>query len=365
MKIKSTIIHFIILFSCSLAKVAGQGFIYNSTTPEVEHVWTRVGDFSPKLRAVESAEFSNDGMFVVSGSKFGYKVMLWNVPDGSLVWTAEHESEVECVTFSPDDKRIATGGEDYFVRIWDTESGKELKSWEHPSGLDGITWSHDGKIIASGSEEGEAFFWDAETYELLWKLKVGSTINSLDFKKDDTQIVVGGNIQTPDPNTGQNIYTGFISLIDMKTKQVVRSYGEHKASVKSVRLSMDEKYVASGGFANEARLFELETGKEVKTFSESMRVEAVAFTPDGQYLVTGGHNKAVSFYRLSDLKKAMEVPCPRTEYIDFTNDGRLMLTAHEDSGLISVHMMLSNTQHKQELYQKISGQQLNNRDLKH
>lgn len=348
-----------------ILSLQAQESIYNTEVPEVQHVWTRIGDFSPKLRAVEAAEFSNDGMLAVSGSKFGYKVMLWNVPDGSLVWSSAHESEVECVTFSPDDKRIATGGEDFFVRIWETKTGKELKSWEHPSGLDGITWSNDGKIIASGSEEGEAFFWDAETYELLWKIKVGSTINSLDFTNDDSKIVVGGNNQTPAPDSNGMIYTGFVKLIDINSKKEMRSYGAHSASVKSVRISMDEKYIACGGFANEAKLFELASGNEVKTFSESMRVEAVAFTQDGNYLATGGHNKAVSFYRLSDLKKVLEVPCPRTEYIDFSNDGRLMLTAHEDSGLVSVYMMLSNTQHKQELYHKLADEQLDNRDLKH
>ncbi|NJN24852.1 MAG: WD40 repeat domain-containing protein [Cyclobacteriaceae bacterium] len=342
-----------------------QNHIYNSEVPEIEHIWTRVADFSPKLRAVESAEISNDGMLAVSGSKFGYKVMLWNVPDGSLIWTAEHESEVECVTFSPDDKRIATGGEDYFVRIWDVETGKEIKSWEHPSGLDGITWSHDGTIIASGSEDGEAYFWDAETYDLLWKIKVGSTINSLNFTLDDKRILIGGNIQTPDPNTGATHYTGFARLVDMQSKNVIRSYGEHTASVKSVRISGDEQYIATGGFANEAKLFEMESGKELKTFSETMRVEAVAFTNDSQYLVTGGHNKRVTFYRLSDLEKVLEVPCPRVEYIDFSKDGRLMLTAHEDSGLINLYMVLSNMQHKQGLYQKVADDQLNNRDLKH
>jgi WD40 repeat protein len=347
-----------------VSNTIAQQSIYNTETPEVQKVWTRIADFSPKLRAVEAAEFSNDGTMAVSGSKFGYKVMLWDVIDGSLIWSAAHKSEVECVTFSPDDSRVATGGEDFYVRIWDTKTGKELKSWEHPSGLDGITWSHNGEIIASGSEDGEAFFWDADTYELLWKIKVGSTINSLDFTHDDNRILVGGNIQTPDPETGNTIYTGFVKLIDMQKKEVIRSYGKHSASVKSVRLSPDEKYVASGGFANEARLFELESGNEVMTFPSSMRVEAVDFTGDSNYLVTGGHTKTITFYRLSDLKKALEIPCPRIEYIDFTNDGRLMLTSHEDSGLISVYMLLSNTQHKQELYQKLSKEQLNNRDLK-
>ena len=131
--------------------------IYSPVQPEVFHVWTRVADFSPRLRAVEAAELSPAGRLAASGSKFGYKVMLWRVADGILVWEAEHESEVECVVFSPDGLRPASGGEDFFVRVWDVKSGEAIAAWEHPSRLDGITWSNQGHLIATGAENGDLF----------------------------------------------------------------------------------------------------------------------------------------------------------------------------------------------------------------
>lgn len=338
--------------------------IYNAEYPAVVPVWTRVADVSPRLRAVEAAEFSPDGQYAVSGSKFGYKVMLWRVADGTLLWEQAHESEVECVTFSPDGKRIATGGEDYFVRIWDTKTGKQLHSWEHDSGLDGITWSHDGKLIASGSEAGEAFLWDAQNYRLLGKVKVGSTINSLDFTKDDTKLVVAGNIQTPDPATGETHYGGFASLIDVASQKIIQSYAGHTASIKSVRISPDEQYIATGSFDSTARVYNLQSGELLKTLKEPLRIEAVAFSPDGNYLLTGGHQLLVTFYRTSDFEVAFKLPTPRTEYLDFSSDGRLLLTAHEDSGLISLFLLLSDTQGKQGFYQRVADEQLNNRDLK-
>ena len=338
--------------------------IYNEEFPMVVPVWHRVADFSPQLRAVEAAEFSPDGRYAVSGSKFGYKVMLWRVADGTLVWENEHESEVECVVFSPDGKRIATGGEDYFVRIWDTETGKQLHQWEHDSGLDGITWSHDGTLIASGSEAGEAFLWDASNYELLGKVKVGSTINSLDFTEDDTKLAVAGNVQYPDTTTGKTHYDGFAKLIDVKERKVIQEYKGHTASVKSVEISPNERWVATGSFDSTARVYDLKSGELIKAFKEPLRIEAIAFTPDGQYLLTGGHQLKVSFYRLSDFTLAYELPTPRTEYLDFSADGRLLLTAHEDSGLLSLFVMLSDTQSKQGLYHRVANEQLNNRDLK-
>lgn len=337
--------------------------IYNQQQPEIFPLWYRVADFSPRLRAVEAAEISPDGRWAVSGSKFGYKVMLWRIADGALAWEREHESEVECVAFSPDSKRVVTGGEDYFVRVWDVATGTQLHRWEHDSGLDGITWSNNGKFIASGSEEGEAYLWDADTYQLIGKVKTGSTINSLQFTKDDNHLVVGGNNQYLHPQSGKKIYDGFASLIDVAQRKIIRQYKGMTGSVKSVRISADEKWLATGGFDSTARVFDFQTAQLAQTFRFPSRVEAVAFSPDNTFLAVGSHEAYIGFFRLADWAPAYQLPCPRVEYLDFSQDGRLLLTAHEDSGLLSLYLFLSNSG-KTGVYQRISDQQLNNRDLK-
>ncbi len=355
----------LILFLSSVNIVSGQVYkIYDAEKPDIFPVWHRVADYAPVLRSVEAARLSPDGKLAVSASKFGYNLMVWRVADGYLLWESKQEAEIECVVFSPDGKRFATGDENYFVKIWNTETGKEMKVLEHDSGLDGITWSHDGKTIAAGSEKGDVWLWNADRYTLIGKIKVGSTVNSLDFSKNDSTLVVGGNIQTPDLQTNQTRYDGFVKLIDIATKQVIRDYKGPKGSVKSVRLSTDGKRIASGGFDNTARLFETETGKLVKEFAEPLKIEAVAFTADDQYLLSGGHQKKISFYRLKDMQLVYELPTPRTEYLDFSSDGRLLLTAHEDSGLLSLYMMISSVHNTPGLYQKIEQEKLNNRDLK-
>ena len=337
--------------------------IYNPQQPHIVNIWHRVGDFSTSLRSVEAAELSADGRYVVSGAKFGYSVMLWRAADGFLLWEKEHESEVECVMFSPDGQRIATGGEDYYLRIWDTESGEEIAKVEHASGIDGINWSHDGEIIATGDEEGNLSLWDAGSYRLLRKKQVGSTINSVQFTPDDEKILVGGNMQRKDEN-GRNVtYDGFAKLLDASTLETLTEYDGPEGSVKSVRMSNNEKYVATGDFDRKARLFDLETGELLHTFYEPEKIEAVAFTPDNAYLLTGGHDNQINFYRMSDFQKAYSLETVRTEYIDFSQDGRLLLTGHEDSGLLSLYLMVSNTNRIPGLYDRMSRQILNNRDM--
>ena len=337
--------------------------IFATDAPEIWPLWHRVADFSDRLRSVEACEFSPDGRLAASASKFGYRVMLWRVADGQLLWERQHESEVECLTFSPDGKRLASGGEDFFVRIWDVETGTELYQWEHDSGLDGITWSHDGRLIASGSEGGDAFLWDATNYRLVARIPAGSTINSLHFSSDDQWLAVGGNIQYPHPETGRTVYDGFVKVIDVAQRRVARTFEGPTGSVKSVRLSANGRWLASGGFDQTARLFNFKTGELLHTWTHPLRVEAVAFTPDNQFLLVGGHELSIKVYRLADYQLSTEIPSPRTEYLDISADGRLLLSGHEDSGLLSLRMFLSNTQHRGN-YHQLSDRQLNNRDLR-
>ncbi|QLE01624.1 WD40 repeat domain-containing protein [Galbibacter sp. BG1] len=347
-----------------LAANAQEESIYNGESVSLTNVWKRIADVSPKLRAVEAAELSPNGMYIVSGSKFGYAVMLWDVLDGSLLWKNYHESEVECVTFSPDNKRIATGGEDYLVKIWDVETGELIKDIDNKSGLDGITWSHDGNIIAAGTESGLVNLWDANTFELIKSVKVGSTVNSIQFTKDDTHFIAGGNYQNKEKNSNKVIYTGFAKLVNVASGEVIKDYGDHKASVKSVRISDNGKWVATASFDKSARMFDFESGKLLNQFQEEEKIEAVEFTRDSQFLVTGGHSMTVNFYRTEDYKLATAYPSPRTEYLHFSQDGRLLVTAHEDSGLLELHLFMSDTQNKDGFYHRIASEQLNNKDLK-
>lgn len=342
--------------------IAQEG-IYPGEAPSLEHIWTRIGDVSPKLRSVESAEFSPDGLTCISGSKFGYLLTLWNVADGTIIWQEKARAEIECVSFSPDGTLIACGDEDFFVTIREAESGKIVKSLEHDSGIDGLSWTHDGQYIVSGTEKGDLCFWDRKSWHLEKKRNCGSTINSIDFSADLSFVIVAGNNQIQQ-NDGSTLYRGFVSSYRLPDLELYQDYKGHTASVKSVRLSQNDSLAATASFDSTVCIWNIHSGELVHRFRESYRIEAVQFTPDGHFLISGGQSPQVRFYRMTDFTEAGRLDVPRAEYLDVSADGRLLLIACEDGGLIRLFMFLSQLQDKGSLYHKIADDQLDNRDLK-
>jgi WD40 repeat protein len=111
---------------------------------------------------VEQVSFSADGRRLLSAS-YDHTVRVWDVATGKELKRLS-VPEGLCGAFSPDGKRIVTGGirDHPNVCVWDAETGKELRRYEgHTAGVGNVTFFPDGKRIASASEDGTVRIWRA------------------------------------------------------------------------------------------------------------------------------------------------------------------------------------------------------------
>ena len=127
------------------------------------------------VRALESSGesrtgvFSPDGRFLVASSDRMGTIRVWDVATGRLDATlARHTQPVECLAFSPDTLKLASGGFDATVTIWDFPSRKPVLTYRgHSRGLAGLAFHPDGRSVASSgldaSGSGEIRLWDAST----------------------------------------------------------------------------------------------------------------------------------------------------------------------------------------------------------
>ena len=114
-------------------------------------------------RGVRDAVFSPDGKRIVSGGIDGM-IRMWDVDTGKELWGWKQSQDVLSVAFLPDGKRAVSGEAEGTIRIWDAAEGKELKKLTgHTGGVDALAVSPDGSLLVSAGADKTVRVWDTDT----------------------------------------------------------------------------------------------------------------------------------------------------------------------------------------------------------
>src|SRR6185295_9940688 len=144
-----------------------------------------VGTLDTHKREVFGVVFSRDGEHLALASRDG-TVKLWDDAkrldkkrldekrDARLPLRARVAGPGVNVAFSPDGRRLATGGEENTVKIWDVQNGAELQTLRgHNGDVYTVAFSpdDDGRWIASAGEDSTVKVWDSQTGSLVRSLR--------------------------------------------------------------------------------------------------------------------------------------------------------------------------------------------------
>jgi RNA polymerase sigma factor (sigma-70 family) len=246
------------------------------------------------------------------------------LPPGSTVrfgtFRFRHGFSIGVMAVSADAKMAVVGAgnaitrQDGPTRVFDLVSGRALVTLE--GGVaEVIAISPDGRVVVT--KEGTArrlTVCDSAT---------GKVFRSIDLP--GAQPLPEGDVLTftPDGKALATTYEGKdIRLIDFESGKTTRTFAHDnpesslsggQPQVLAIAFSPDGKWMASGGYGNVkddyfARLWDVETGKEVRRFMHGRKgygVRSLAFSPDGKTLATLG-TQGGAFLRLFDVATGKE-----------------------------------------------------------
>ncbi len=151
-------------------------------------------------------------------------------------------------------------------------------------------------------------------------MKHDAWVNSVSFSPDGSKIVSGSE-------------DGTLRLWDAETGQELKRM-KHDGSVYSVSFSPDGKKIVSGSYDDTLRIWEAETGQELKRMKHDGSVYSVSFSPDGSKIVSGAWDKTLCIW---DAETGQELKRMKHDKwvnsVSFSPDGSKIVSGSEDSTL--------------------------------
>ena len=227
---------------------------------------------------VQSVAFSPTGASVLTAGRW-HVPTLWQAGNGAKITEFIGASRiVTCAAFSSDGRYVVAGSDDETARIWQVKSGKQtLVLRGHSRRVRAAAFSPDGGRVVTGSADGTVRIWDARApFE---PIALGRCCAAVAFSPDGALVATASKKAPP--------WVG--SIWDTKTGAEIHSLAGHAAAVFAVDFSPDGQRVVTGSHDRTAKVWDANTGQPLATLvGQPDVVSAVGFSPDGKCVVTAG-----------------------------------------------------------------------------
>lgn len=258
------------------------------------------------------------------------------VARGTLLLTYYgHSQPIRTVTWSPDGKSIASGGEDKTVQVWDVNAGKQVLKYQgHTNVVLTAAWSPDGRSIVSGGEDVTTQAWNATTGQLISiNRNYSDHVHTAAWSPDGKFIASGS-----DDHTVQ-VWNVNIANVTPQTLRFLNK--DHDGPVESVAWSpQGGGLLATAGDDGTVKILDSNSGVLDYNYESSPDAAAairwvlsVLWSPDGKSIVSAGRDGLVQMWDASTGNALFKYngQAGWVERIAYSHDGKYIAAAYDNN----------------------------------
>jgi len=213
------------------------------------------------------------------------------VPNAVSATLRGHRRNVKSVRFVGEEgTKLVSGSSDTTVRLWDTASGACDAVLEgHTSRIWEVDSTRSGSMVASASGDGTVRIWNVHLRSALTTLQGGMVGDAYTctFHSDERHLLAGG-------------YDKLVRLFDINTGTVVKTFTGHQLGISSAVFSPVGNLIVTGSKDTMVRFWDVVSGLCIGTLHDHLgEVTSVAFNSSGTHLLTSSKDNS---NRLWDMR---------------------------------------------------------------
>jgi WD40 repeat protein/serine/threonine protein kinase len=267
--------------------------------------------------SVYGVDFSPDGETIVSVG-LRSDLLYWETESGRIIQKFQNHEGHQSVDFSPDGRFVVAGGDSRTTRVISRQSGHVEREIESDASTSFVRFSPDGKKLGILDDSGQLVLWEIASGRKVRRFQAESTRAwAFEFSASGRRAIA---------SVGLSAW-----IWDLAGHGKPVSLVGHREEILGVDLTMDERWAVTASYDQSVRIWDVRTGKALHNLQVSSRAYRAHFHPSGKYVAIAlADGTALMWW--PERNKQVEVRGHGSEVnaVAFSPNGRWLVTAGDD-----------------------------------